>query len=119
VGSVYGLYSWWGDPVGAATLSAGLGHRIEPGLIDAGLAGATHNRSRQGVEQRPGLGYGVRHLQCLGLADAAAQFACCDRSPIRRSVVSVGACSFGFWKVEDDERAAINIPTEHNRHIGR
>jgi hypothetical protein len=40
-----GLYSWWVDPVGAATLTAGLGHRIEPGLIYAGLAGATHTRS--------------------------------------------------------------------------
>lgn len=40
-----GLYSWWVDPVGAATLTAGLGHLIKPGLIYAGLAGATHTRS--------------------------------------------------------------------------
>jgi hypothetical protein len=40
-----GLYSWWVDPIGAATLSAGLGHHIEPGLIYAGLAGATRTRS--------------------------------------------------------------------------
>lgn len=36
-----GLYSWWVDPNGAADLSRGLGLTIEPGLIYAGLAGAT------------------------------------------------------------------------------
>lgn len=40
-----GMYSWWVDPAGAATLSAGLGFGIDPGLIYAGLAGATHSRS--------------------------------------------------------------------------
>jgi hypothetical protein len=40
-----GLYSWWVDPAGAATLTDGLGHEIHAGLIYAGLAGATHNRS--------------------------------------------------------------------------
>ncbi len=38
---VPGLYSWWVDEPGAADLSKGLGHHIEPGLIYAGLAGAT------------------------------------------------------------------------------
>jgi hypothetical protein len=36
-----GLYSWWVDVDGAADLSRGLGLEIEPGLIYAGLAGAT------------------------------------------------------------------------------
>jgi hypothetical protein len=36
-----GLYSWWADSRAAADLTAGLGHSIEPGLIYAGLAGAT------------------------------------------------------------------------------
>lgn len=40
-----GLYSWWVDSRGAADLSRGLGHRVEPGLIYAGLAGATRSRS--------------------------------------------------------------------------
>ncbi len=40
-----GMYSWWVDDVGAATLSASLGQQIMPGLIYAGLAGATHTRS--------------------------------------------------------------------------
>lgn len=39
---VPGLYSWWVDAPGALELTAGLGHRIAPGLIYAGLAGATH-----------------------------------------------------------------------------
>lgn len=36
-----GLYSWWVDPAGAVELSAGLGLSLDPGLIYAGLAGAT------------------------------------------------------------------------------
>lgn len=36
-----GLYSWWVDPEGALELTTGLGHRIPPGMIYAGLAGAT------------------------------------------------------------------------------
>lgn len=38
-----GMYSWWVDGSGAADLSLGLGHRIDPGLIYAGLAGATRS----------------------------------------------------------------------------
>jgi hypothetical protein len=34
-----GLYSWWVDVPGAQELSAGLGHRVAPGLIYAGRAG--------------------------------------------------------------------------------
>ena len=40
-----GLYSWWVDSDGAATLTAGLDQVVEPGLIYAGLAGATRSRS--------------------------------------------------------------------------
>jgi hypothetical protein len=36
-----GLYSWWVDDAGAADLTAGADLPIEPGLIYAGLAGAT------------------------------------------------------------------------------
>lgn len=36
-----GMYSFWVDRAGARDLSAGLGYPIEPGLIYAGLAGAT------------------------------------------------------------------------------
>ncbi|MDK3256583.1 DUF6884 domain-containing protein [Blastococcus capsensis] len=34
-----GLYSWWADTEGARDLSAGLGHRVPPGLVYAGRAG--------------------------------------------------------------------------------
>jgi GIY-YIG catalytic domain len=40
-----GLYSWWVDQAGAADLTEGLGHDVAPGLIYAGLAGATRSRS--------------------------------------------------------------------------
>ncbi|KUI22740.1 hypothetical protein AU193_10595 [Mycobacterium sp. GA-1285] len=36
-----GLYSWWVDEEGADDLSRGLGQEVTPGLIYAGLAGAT------------------------------------------------------------------------------
>jgi len=36
-----GLYSWWVDDAGASDLARGLGHPVAPGLIYAGLAGAT------------------------------------------------------------------------------
>lgn len=36
-----GLYSWWVDDTGAGDLSRGLGLPVNPGLIYAGLAGAT------------------------------------------------------------------------------
>ena len=38
---VPGLYSWWADEQAATDLSSGLGHTIQPGMIYAGLAGAT------------------------------------------------------------------------------
>lgn len=38
-----GLYSWWVDEAGAADLARGLSHPVEPGLIYAGLAGATRS----------------------------------------------------------------------------
>lgn len=38
---VPGLYSWWVDQAGADDLTGGIGHEIGPGLIYAGLAGAT------------------------------------------------------------------------------
>jgi hypothetical protein len=40
---VPGMYSWWIDDAGAVDLTRGLGHRIQPGLIYAGLAGATRS----------------------------------------------------------------------------
>lgn len=42
-----GLYSWWVDQRGARDLTAGLGCEVQPGLIYAGLAGATRSQSGQ------------------------------------------------------------------------
>ena len=42
-----GLYSWWVDQEGAAELSRGLGGIVEPGLVYAGLAGATRRGGRK------------------------------------------------------------------------
>ena len=42
-----GLYSWWVDAGGAADLSTGLQQPVEPGLIYAGLAGATRSGGRK------------------------------------------------------------------------
>lgn len=42
-----GLYSWWVDADGAADLTTGLHHPVEPGLIYAGLAGATRSGGRK------------------------------------------------------------------------
>jgi hypothetical protein len=36
-----GLYSWWIDDAGAAAMTRGLGQSVAPGLVYAGLAGAT------------------------------------------------------------------------------
>ena len=42
-----GLYSWWVDAGGADELSTGLQQPVEPGLIYAGLAGATRSGGRK------------------------------------------------------------------------
>ncbi len=40
-----GVYSWWVSAEGAADLTRALGHKVCPGLVYAGLAGATRSRS--------------------------------------------------------------------------
>lgn len=57
-----GLYSWWVDEVGAAALSSGLGLPIEPGLIYAGLAGATRWPSGQRSQNTLWLRIATMHL---------------------------------------------------------
>jgi hypothetical protein len=42
-----GLYTWWVDDAGATYLTKGLGHPVRAGLIYAGQAGATHERSEK------------------------------------------------------------------------
>lgn len=42
-----GLYSWWVDQAGAHDLSAGLGHRVAPGLVYAGRAGGVRPSGKE------------------------------------------------------------------------
>jgi hypothetical protein len=75
------------------------------------IAGTSHRSAvhpqRRGVimsvECRFGLGADMEPViaSAWGLGDAAAPVGRCDRYPIPRSVVSVEACSFRFWKVKD------------------
>ena len=46
VADVPGLYTWWVDVAGAHALSAGLGHRVAPGLVYAGRAGGQRPNGR-------------------------------------------------------------------------
>jgi hypothetical protein len=61
-----GLYSWWVDEPGAGDLSRGLGLPVPPGLVYAGLAGATRwpsgRRSTNSLWSRiAGMHLGGRH----------------------------------------------------------
>ena len=62
VASRPGMYSWWVDESGAAALSQGLGLAIEPGLIYAGLAGATRWPSGQRSQNTLWLRITTMHL---------------------------------------------------------
>jgi hypothetical protein len=42
-----GLYSWWVDEPGSTDLTRGLSQPVSPGLIYAGLAGATRTKSKR------------------------------------------------------------------------
>lgn len=95
-----GLYSWWVDAAGAETLSAGLDELIEPGLIYAGLAGATHMRS--GKESSNTL-WGRIHGMHLG---GRSRF-----STFRRSLGSVLAKALGWAAI--DEAALTAWMFEH------
>jgi hypothetical protein len=57
-----GLYSWWVDVPGAHALSAGLGHRVVPGLIYAGRAGGQRPDGRVSANTLWGR-IGGMHLQ--------------------------------------------------------
>lgn len=62
-----GLYSWWIDQEGAADLRAGLDQPVTPGLIYAGLAGAT--RSRSGRKSTNTLWSRIRGMHLAGRHD--------------------------------------------------
>jgi len=99
-----GMYSWWVDLAGAATLSAGLGHQIAPGLIYAGLAGATHTRS--GKESSNTL-WGRIHSMHLGGRHEFSTF--------RRSLGSILANDLLWPRI--DEAALTAWMYEHLRVV--
>jgi hypothetical protein len=87
---VPGLYSWWVDDEGARDLTRGLGESVHPGLIYAGLAGATRSRSgRRSTNtlwgRLRGMHLGSRH----------------DFSTFRRSLGSILASTRGTREIEE------------------
>lgn len=89
---VPGLYSWWADSSGAADLSVGLAHPITPGLIYAGLAGATKWPS--GITSTNTLWSRITSMH-LGRRNSA--------STLRRSLGSVLAARFGWSGLDEAE----------------
>lgn len=86
-----GLYSWWVDEAGAADLTRGLGHHTAPGLIYAGLAGATRwpsgKRSNNTLWSRiAGMHLGRRH----------------EFSTFRRTLGAILAACAGSDTVDED-----------------
>lgn len=92
---VPGLYSWWVDEEGAADLAEGLGCSIPPGLIYAGLAGATRwpsgKRSTNTLWSRiSGMHLGGRH----------------NLSTFRLSLGSIIASATGDAAIDEDALTA-------------
>ncbi|MFL1596232.1 hypothetical protein NQ854_25405 [Rhodococcus ruber] len=90
-----GLYSWWVDAAGAADLTAGLGMPVSPGLIYAGLAGATRwpsgKRSTNTLWSRiAGMHLGGRH----------------EFSTFRRTLGAVLAHADGSAHIDEDALTA-------------
>lgn len=86
-----GLYSWWIEGEGAEELSCGLGEVVEPGLIYAGLAGATRARSGRRSTNTPwgrlqGMHLGSRH----------------EFSTFRRSLGSILTESRGASEIDEE-----------------
>jgi hypothetical protein len=101
---VPGLYSWWVDAQGAQDLSAGLGGSIEPGLVYAGLAGATRwpsgKKSSNTLWSRiTGMHLGKKH----------------SFSTLRRTFGSVLAASHGWSEI--DEVALTGWMQDHLRVV--
>lgn len=84
-----GMYSWWVDEVGAANLTAGLGHQVDADLIYAGLAGAT----RSGGSTSSNTLWGRIATMHLGKKH--------EFSTLRRSLGSVLAHAYGQSTIDE------------------
>jgi hypothetical protein len=101
---VPGLYSWWVDEAGADDLATGLGHRVEAGLVYAGLAGATRwpsgRRSKNTLWTRiTGMHLGGNH----------------EMSTLRRTFGSILAEGRGWARI--DENSLTRWMGEHLRAV--
>ncbi|MBF4161595.1 DUF6884 domain-containing protein [Nocardioides acrostichi] len=88
---VPGLYSWWVDDSGALDLTSGLGHQVDPGLIYAGLAGAT----RSGGSSSSNTLWGRIATMHLGKKH--------EFSTLRRSLGSVLASAYGQAAIDEEQ----------------
>ena len=100
-----GLYSWWVDEVGAAALSSGLGLPIEPGLIYAGLAGATRWPSGQRSKNTLWLRIATMHLA------SNHEFSTFRRTLGAILVAEVGSTDVDEQKLSEWMRAHLRVIT--------
>jgi hypothetical protein len=113
---VPGLYSWWVDDAGAADLSRGLELPLPPGLIYAGLAGATRwpsgKRSANTLWSRiAGMHLGGNH----------------EFSTFRRTLGAILASAAGLDRIDEsrlttwmyDHLRVITVPHDNADTLGR
>ena len=111
-----GLYSWWIEEEGAADVSRGLGMPFQPGLIYAGLAGATRWPS------------GTRSGSTLWLRIATMHLAGSHEfSTFRRTLGAILASTTGSSQVNEQELSewmrdhlrVVVVPSEDRDELGR
>ncbi|WP_410506784.1 DUF6884 domain-containing protein [Mycobacterium sp. 29Ha] len=111
-----GLYSWWVDEQGAEDLSRGLGLEVKPGLIYAGLAGATRWPSGQRSNNTLWLRIMTMHL------GGNHEF-----STFRRTLGAIVANANGVARIDEDgltrwmhnHLRLVTIPFDDRDSLGR
>lgn len=111
-----GLYSWWVDEEGADDLSHGLGLEVSPGLIYAGLAGAT--RWPSGMRSKNTLWLRVMTMHLGGNHEF---------STFRRTLGAIVAHSNGITQIDEEgltrwmhsHLRLITIPYDDRDSLGR
>lgn len=98
-----GLYTWWVDADGAAELSTGLRHRVEPGLIYAGQTGAT--RWPSGLSSKATLEGRLLRNHARGNIRG---------STFRHTLAAILRVAWGYW----DEATLTAWVEQHLRVIG-
>lgn len=111
-----GLYSWWVDEEGAEDLSRGLALEVKPGLIYAGLAGAT--RWPSGMRSNNTLWLRVMTMHLGGNHEF---------STFRRTLGAIVAHSKGVTQVDEDgltrwmhsHLRLVTVPYDDRDSLGR